>query len=139
MIKRPPSECGEFETGCFTFDANNLALIADTTSEYHKDISDELCPMWNAALSEYQRREFVTDRRRMETFSLGWLLTNAVALYHRVAADAAQAHDNPADKYEQLTVHDRDTIRDWFCWLHRHLVHETKETQRWNAQQHQTT
>lgn len=127
--KRRPSEKGEWETGCFSPEANNLALIALTWSDFSEDL-ELLPPRWVNAVRRLRKEAMATTREELERISLGWLLTHYKGLYERVAAAAASVASNSPEQREEdykALMESTDTIRDWFCWLHRDMVERSNE------------
>ncbi len=121
MIKRRPSECGDWETGCHGAESNNLALIAMSWREFCERL-DRLLPRWQQGVQELQRKTLSVDPVELENLSLGWLLANQKQFYDDLCV-AAGEECSEAHKERQ----DPDTIRDWFCWLHREMLSRTKE------------
>ena len=125
-MKRRPSECGEFETGCHGPDANNMALIA-LTHRGPSEALEKLRPEWEEAMQDMQRKTLATTAEELERMSLGWLLANATEEYESVAITAANAEDDFDVAFDRLATEDTETIRDWFCWLHREMVDRARE------------
>lgn len=117
---RSPSEEGEWETGTFSHAANDLALMCMTWGDFMPQL-DTLFSSWDAHMTKWAHTTKSLTKAEAEKASLAFLLEFGATLL-----DDARTERNSEE------TETPDEIRDWFCWLHRHMKETKQERQIWN-------
>ena len=117
-MTRDPTEEGEYEWGCHTDMANQLAAIADTWSEVYEKLQP-LHKRWDATMQSVVKGKPDITVLEVRTVGLAWLLAHGEGVFNFVK-QCARKSDITAEPTPEET-------RDWFCWLYRQFASWTKD------------
>lgn len=109
IIIRSPSDEGEWESGTHTGAANNMALVCQNNTQQLIDDTQALFKLWDAYMTNWAYTTKIFTRNAAEKTSLAFLMEYGSELTQAVIAES---NDEPPDD---------EALRDWFCWLHRHM------------------
>ena len=109
LIVRDPMVVGDYEWGCHSHFANNMAAVTDSTQHlYH--ISQELYNAWDAHMRKVALQLPNPHSVRAEAFR--FLLNYGDPLLQAVKKEVDKGFEEPQ-------AYSNNDIRDWFCWLYR--------------------
>ncbi len=148
VVLRDPAEEGEWETGCFYWQSNNLALVATSWPMALRAL-EELFKLWDDYMKTATKRLTWTSAEQARNGSLKWLLANAGNAFDHIRhMSLTPLEDKNAEREREAAIYryieakidgikgppdptlaewEPDEIRDWFCWLHRYMVQTAKE------------
>lgn len=113
---------GEYETGCYYEESNDMALCSMSDSAWH-DQAGKLCWAW-AEFVRGQAVQCALNGTSMRMTAFAWLLGHCGGLYDRSLALTLRS--NLSDNAK----------RDWFCWLYRWMKDQAQEQARYPNQQY---
>ena len=101
----PTDDKGEYETGCYYAESNNMALCAGSDSRWY-EVALKHCQAWTEHVRGLVMPSAVAgESMRLPAFA--WLLANCGDLYDLAFQASCE------------TKVDDEAKRDWFCWLYR--------------------
>lgn len=120
LVRRRPSAVGEYETGCYYHESNDLALVTLSNSELSEAV-EGIIPEWEVIVKDIVRKTMTTESEELERISLGTLLKLGRPVFQQAVELCGRLGGAKAD-YDENNV-----TRDWFCWLHREVTQRYKE------------
>ena len=122
IIKHSPSKEGDFMCGCHFRNSDEYALVCSNDGGIMVEIVI-LVRLWDVYLKSWIKSKAIATKSEVELESLKYLLQYA----GHILEQTKKAVNSCKPDEDKITLNPNET-RDWFCWLHRHIIYIKKES-----------